>query len=84
MKKLFMSVIMLFLSTEAMASTDYSCFQDCTEKYSFAYCKEKCSYGEDSLSGSYQSETPRTDYQCLSDCVDKGYQFSFCRSKCSY
>lgn len=24
------------------------------------------------------------DYNCLSDCTDKGYMYAFCQSKCSY
>jgi len=26
----------------------------------------------------------QTDYQCVNDCTQKGYQYQFCTSKCSF
>lgn len=26
----------------------------------------------------------QTDYQCLTDCTGRGYQYNYCKSQCSY
>ena len=82
---------------EAIAQqTDYTCVSDCQQAgYLYSFCKSRCSFdtgNNNSLmngggGGILPNPRPRasqTDYQCMSDCRELGYQYRYCQQLCAY
>ncbi len=60
MKLIVMSI--LLLSINAVADTDYTCLTDCQRlQYNYAFCKERCSYGESMARKEYNYRSSADD-----------------------
>lgn len=83
---LFLSIVLLFLIMTLLpfpllASIDYTCQSDCTDKgYQYDFCQSKCSYDDAGSFGKFKQK----DYSCMDDCTDNGYMYQFCQDRCSY
>lgn len=65
--------------------------------YQYRFCQSRCSYGDNDLGGfmgggngsggilpDRRRMGSQTDYSCMRDCANLGYQYGYCKELCSY
>lgn len=96
-RTLLLSMVALGANGAIAQQTDYTCMRNCQDAgYLYGFCQSQCSFdtGNDNnnlMGGSgggilpdSRTKSSRTDYGCMSDCRDMGYQYGYCKQLCEY
>lgn len=71
-------ILLLLVSTNALADVDYNCLNACTsEGQMYGYCQSKCSYDSAPV-------MRQVDYNCVNKCTAAGNLYNYCTQRCSF